>query len=416
MNEADNRGTSVLLPSSSVSIYTKDPETLRAAQETEKDWRFARVKIKTVDGDVETAIQAYKEYASPDLVMIQTDTIDEAFTDRLEALAGHCDEGTGAVVIGPVNDVNLYRRLIDMGVGDYLVRPIEKTVLADVIAKTLIEKIGITGSRLITFLGAKGGVGTSVLAQAMACGIADILGHKTVFLDTAGGWSTAAVGLGFEPATTLAEAAKVAAGNDEDSLNRMLLPLGEKLNVLSSGGDVMLEPTITAEQLEMLVGKLMVKYPVVIADLSQSPDILRKIMLTRANQIVLVATPMLPALRLGRSVMQEIKEARNGGHMDLALVINMQGMAPAFEVGKKDIEAAMECPVAAQIPFDPKIFCANEHESRKLTDDAAGRRLVEQTLLPLVAKDLGGGLEGDTPPPEKSGVLNGFLRKISSKS
>lgn len=416
MSEAENQATSILLPASSVTLFTKDPETLQAAHAVEKDWRFARVKIKIEDGDVESAIGMYGEYSSPDLVIIQTDTIDEDFTNRLAALAEHCDENTSAIIIGPVNDVNLYRRLIDMGVGDYLVRPVEKNVLAEVMVKTIIEKIGLSGSHLIAFIGAKGGVGVSALAQAAACGLADVLGQKTVFLDVSGGWSTASIGLGFEPGTTLQAAARSAAANDEDSLSRMLLQASEKLSILTSGGDVMLEPTLDAEQLEGLVSTLMVKYPVVVADLSQSPNILRKMILTRANQIVLVSTPGLSALRLGRSLMQEIKEIRGGEAGDIQLVINMQGLFPANEVSKNDIEKAMECKISALIPFQPKIFIGHESESKKLTETAEGRGLIEKSLLPVVGKTLAVETKDTATTPEKSGFLNDILHKLSSKS
>jgi pilus assembly protein CpaE len=134
--------------------------------------------------------------------------MDESFMAKLEELASHCDEGTAAVIIGPVNDVYLYRQMIDMGISDYLVKPISSDVMAEVCAKTLIEKIGVKGSRLIAYIGAKGGVGTSLLGQTAALGVSQFMDQKTFLLDTCGGWSTLSVGLGFEPSTTLVEAAR----------------------------------------------------------------------------------------------------------------------------------------------------------------------------------------------------------------
>ncbi len=175
MSEVENQTISILLPNSTVAVYSKDQSTLQAARDLENDWRFARVNVQDEEGDVENAIEAYNDIGSPDLLIIQTDTIDDSFTGRLEELASHCSEGTSAIVIGPDNDVNLYRKLIDMGVSDYMVRPVTAPDLAAVIAKALVEKIGVTGSRLIAVLGAKGGVGASMLSQILACSAADIL-------------------------------------------------------------------------------------------------------------------------------------------------------------------------------------------------------------------------------------------------
>ncbi len=415
MSEADNQATSILLPSSGVAVYSTDQQTLQAARDLENDWRFARVQVQDEEGNVENAIEVYQDIASPDLIIVQTDTIDEAFTERLGALAANCEEGTSAIVVGPDNDVNLYRKLIDMGVSDYLVRPVSSSDLGEVIAKALIDKVGVTGSRLIAVTGAKGGVGATIVAEALACGVADILGQKTMLLDTSGGWSTLGVGLGFEPSTTLSEAARAAENNDEDNLKRMLHNVDERLQVLATGGDVMLEDNVSSEQFEALIDMLMVKSPVVIVDVSHSPSALQKCVMTRANQIIVVSTPTLPALRLARSFIQEVRDLRGGDHGELSLIINMQGQSSTSEVSNNDIEKAMELSVAAYLPFDSKIFLSNESESKKLTDDKAAREVIETKLLPLVRKHLAAN-DGHEPTEPEGSFLDGLLGKLKKKA
>lgn len=417
MSEVENQAISILLPTSTVAVYSKDQTTLQAARDLENDWRFARVNVQDEEGDVENAIEAYQDIGSPDLLIIQTDVIDDSFTARLEELAGHCSEGTSAIVVGPDNDVNLYRKLIEMGVSDYMVRPVTAPDLASVIAKALVEKIGVTGSRLIAMLGAKGGVGTSMLSQMLACSAADMLDQKTILIDTAGGWSTMSVGLGFEPSTTLNEAVRAAENNDEDSLKRMLHHVSDKLSVLATGGDVMLEPTVNPAQLEALIDMLMVKYPVVIVDLSQSAESLQKTVLTRASQILVTSTPTLPALRLARSLIQEVREIRGGEDSDVSLIINMQGQAAGNEVSKKDIEQAMEFSVEAYLPYDAKMFLGNESESKKLTDDKDARALIEKTLVPFLRKIITINASSDGDAEEgQGGLLSGLLGKLKAKS
>jgi pilus assembly protein CpaE len=416
MSEVENQAISILLPMSSVAVYSKDQNTLQAARDLENDWRFARVSVQDEEGDVENAIEAYQDINSPDLLIVQTDTIDSGFTARLEELASHCSEGTSAIVIGPDNDVNLYRKLIDMGVSDYMVRPVSVSELAGVIAKALTEKLGVTGSRLVAVLGAKGGVGATMLSQMLACCSADILGQKTILLDASGGWSTLGVGLGFEPSTTMGEAVRAAENNDEDSLKRMLHKAGEKLDVLAAGGDVMLESTVGSVQMEALIDMLMVKYPVVIVDLSHSAEDLQKTIVSRASQILVVSTPTLPALRLARSLIQEVREIRGGEDRDVNLIINMQGQAAGNEVSKKDIEQAMEFSVAAYLPYDAKLFLGNESESRKLTDDKEGRALVERALVPVLKKIVSVDTEDEEENAAQGGFIGGLLGKLKAKA
>lgn len=416
MSEADNSALSILLPSASVGVFSNDKATLEAAASTLHDWRFARVKVQAREGDARTAAQIYKETPSPDLVIVQTEEINDDFIASLEELASNCQEGTAAIVIGPVNDVYLYRKLIDMGVSDYLVRPLEAPVMANVIAKTLIDRLGVTGSRLIAFIGAKGGVGTSVLAQSTAWGLSDVFQQKGVLLDASGGWSVASVSMGFEPSTTLLEAARAAEEQDEDSLKRMLFAADERLSVLASGGDVMLDPTITPDQMETLLGVLMVKYPVIIADLSKaSPDIAKSV-INKAHQIVVVSTPTVSSLRLARSLIQEIKELTGDDSSKIEMIINMQGISPKNEVRKSDIEAALEFEISTAISYMPEVFLAAEAEGKKLSDNPAGKDMVHINLMPVVQKILSVGPSNyEAVKPANDGFIGGILNKLKAK-
>lgn len=82
MSESEHDVTDILLPSARVAVFSADAETLKSGETIQSDWRFARVEMKIREGGVDAAIEAYKHEASPDLMIIQTDDIDEAFTDR----------------------------------------------------------------------------------------------------------------------------------------------------------------------------------------------------------------------------------------------------------------------------------------------------------------------------------------------
>ncbi len=415
MSEVDSSDTAILLPTASVTVFTKDNETVETARALADDWRFARVDVNVEEGDVGTAISAYASVTSPDLVVVQTDNIDDSFTERLEELAGNCKEDTAAIVIGPVNDVYLYRKLVGMGVSDYLVRPVKPDVFSEVIAKSLIERIGASGSHLVAVVGAKGGVGASVIAQTLAWAAAQNLNQKTMLMDASGGWSSTSVGMGFEPSTTLQEAIRAAENNDEDSLSRMIFKAGERLSVLATGGDVMLDHALIPDQLEHLLDMLVTKFPVVIFDLSQSPAMAKRTVLARAHEIIMVSSPTLPSLRLARTLMSEVKELRGGTAGAIDLVVNMQGMSPVGEVTKADIEAALECKPSAILPFNPKLFVGQESQSKKLADDKAGADIL-RALMPLIRAVVGDSSESaEQGEEEKAGGLGQLFSKLKSK-
>ncbi len=388
---------------------------MEAARALEQDWRFARVSIRVFDGNVENAIAQYGQSASPEILFIETDTTEQSFIDRLDALSGLCNEKTSAIVIGPVNDVNLYRSLTAMGVSDYLVVPVPQDILAEVIATTLIEKLGASGSRLIALIGAKGGVGTSAIAQAMAWMSADTMGQKTLLMDAAGAWTSLPVGMGFEPAASTAEAIKAVVARDHDSLRRMLYNVHEKLFVLATGTEPMLDTPAQIGQFEEILNMTMASHPVVIVDLSGAIPSVKKTILTRAHEIIVVTTPTLPALRCARALMQEIKKLYGGHERALDLIINMAGIAPGREVSRSDIKSALECDASAVIPFDPKLFTGADNDGKNIAADKAGAGIVEK-LMPLLQKIIqrvGGAQAAEQTPDD--GLLGGILGKLKKK-
>lgn len=416
MSEADYHTTDILLPKARVAVFSRDKETLAATDSLHADWRYSRVNVQKFEGDVETAISVFQQEDSPDLVIIQTDEIDDGFTGRLEDLANYCREGTTAIVIGPVNDVYLYRRLIGMGVSDYLVRPIKPEILSQVIAKSLVAKLGVSESRLITVIGAKGGVGTSTLAQLCALVSAGGLGHKTLLMDAAGGASSLSVGMGFDPTTTLSDLSRAVQNNNEDALKRMFFKVDDRLSVISGGGEAMLDMSITAEQYEAVIDKLMVKSPVVIVDLSGAEASVKRRVMARSNQIILVTTPTVTSLRFARSLLKDIGDARGGDIAEVSMIVNMQGKSKGNEVPKAHIEEAMDFKVSGHIPYHPDVFMGADTEISKLAKSREGIEIIKTVLVPILQKSLsavesGGEAEND----KKSGLFGGLLTKLTSK-
>lgn len=397
-----DQSTATLLPSAHVSLFVNDEGVRANAEALGNDWRYARVDIDVTKGDITNAIEALsKARQSPDLVIVETPTTEDVLTDQLETLAEYCDENTAAIVIGPVNDVYLYRTLIGMGVSDYLVPPIEEDAFADMIARTLVERIGTAGSQLVAYVGAKGGVGTSALTRASAQTVVNKLDQKTFLLDAAGGWSYLSVAVGTEPVTTLRSAVRAARDGDEDGFRRIVYNVDERLSVLNCGGDPMLESNIDAKHFEVLIDRLLSTYPVVLMDLSfASPAVMRTVV-ARANSTVVVSTPSLPSLRAARTLMSEIADLRGGENDsntsttrdDIELLINMRGADNAHEVADKDIPDLMGREIALTMPHMPKIFNRAESRNELIRDQKQGDQVLD-ALLPLVKRHVHSGERG----------------------
>lgn len=403
-------GSTILLPEAKIAAFVTDPSILETLRNLENDWRFARVKTTVHEGDVSTACVKLCESESPDLLLVETDDTGDSFLEKLDGLSGACSENTAAIVIGPINDVYLYRKLVGMGVSDYLVRPIEPETLREVLAATLIDRLGVTESRLIVGLGAKGGVGVSALMRELAICISGPLAQRAVLMDLAGGRSYLGVAMGAEPSTTLREAANAAKSADEDSFNRMLHPVEEHLSILCSGMDSLLDDPLTPAEFEAILDRLMTVFPVVAVDLSSAVPSLCRTAISRAHEIVLVSTPLLSSLRTARSLLQEIKDLRGGSNENVHLVINMQGVFPSGEVSASDIESAIERKPDLVLPFNAKSFVSSENRNKPLSQDKSAVKLSEPLIS--LAQRLTGRQKEDSAN-SRNGRWGGLLGKLS---
>lgn len=401
---------STLLPTARVDFYTQDDATALTAEVLKSDWRFVRVGVQIKRADIDSAIADYAGTASPDLVIVETSDISENFIQKLGALAGVCAPGTDAVVIGPTNDVHLYRSLVGMGVRDYLVRPTPQEDIVKVIAHALAEKKGISNARLIAVVGSKGGVGTTTVAQMLAWDIAERLKQKTLLMDAAGSNGTLGVSYGVEPSTGFAEAVRVGASGSDDDMKRIMQSVTDHLSLLVCGGDPVLSARPDPDAVEALINRALQKYPVVVVDLSGASRAVQKRIVSVAARVVMTTTPLLSALRNARTYLGEMKTVR-AGLKDVDLVINMHGMAPGAEVPFGDIKAALDLEPAAKIPYAPKIFAGSEASGRPVGQDRAAQDIL-RALLDVATRGADTTSKEEQSSGGKKDDARGFLRKL----
>lgn len=410
MSDQNPDSLSILLPQASVDVFTLTDKTAKVVKSLEDDWRFSRVTVHVEEGGLDAALNKYNISNSANLVLIETDDIGDAFIEELEKLSNYCSEGTSAIVLGPVNDVNLYRSLVGMGISDYLVHPLEKEAFANVLAGTLIDRMGVSESNLIVVDGSKGGVGASSIAHLLASGVSETIGMKTMSVDAAGGMTTLPVAFGFEPATTLPEIVSVIQSGDDEGMKRLIHTVSDQLHVLASGNEPLLEEAISSENFETILDQLLAVYPVVIADVSNAAPRLKMTALSRAHKVILVTTPVIGSLRHCRTKISEIKALRGGQDDVIELVVNKSGMIPAHEVPDKDIKEALETEPSLILKWEPGVFCAAESKGMPIQEMKGADKLTS-SVLGLV-KNLVGQGEGSSDKP-KEGLLSKLLGKGS---
>ncbi len=113
------------MPRITIQAFCELTETAAMIEAAAEDRRLQRARVKVRMGGGAAAIEAFRHAPTPNVIVIEVQGARSKPLECLDALAEVCDEGTRVVVIGHLNDVTLYRQLLQRGVSDYLMAPVE---------------------------------------------------------------------------------------------------------------------------------------------------------------------------------------------------------------------------------------------------------------------------------------------------
>src|SRR5690242_2671902 len=171
------------IPQITIHAFCETPSLISAMERGLADRRMSRASAKLLPGGIATAIDLYHRETSPNLIIFENRAPVGELYAQLEALADVCVAGTKVIVIGHANDVGLYRELLFRGVSDYAVAPLDPHAVISLISRAYQESETSRFGRVLAFIGATGGAGSSTIAQNVAATIARSYGASVIYAD-----------------------------------------------------------------------------------------------------------------------------------------------------------------------------------------------------------------------------------------
>ena len=198
-------------------------------------------------GGIASAVRALGAMPCPEFLIVD---ISESMDPRsdMQTLADVCEPNTAVLAIGTLNDVTLYRDLINAGVHDYLVKPLSEEDLSDSVlsAIELLKAVEedmdtgaapTSGARQVIFIGVRGGLGASTMAANTAW-LAAERGDKAALLDLDLYFGTDALQFDLEPGRGLVDALENPSRVDSLFLERAVVKPHENLSILAAEAPV----------------------------------------------------------------------------------------------------------------------------------------------------------------------------------
>lgn len=336
-----------------LSAYLEDDESRRVVEQVVRDLVIAHATV--AKGSIRTAIKALGQKRSPKTLVVDVCKSELPLSD-INELAEVCEPGVNVIAIGDRNDVGLFRELLNSGVSDYLVKPItpalvQRALLATADGDSRSRQTSRVG-RLVATVGARGGVGTTMVATSMAWSIANRRQRRVALLDLDLQFGSVALSLDLEPTHGLREALENPGRVDGLYLERSMVQHSDSLFVLSSEEELLDETPYDRQAATALVNELRNKFHYVIVDLPKLPTDESLHILKDSTHLVVVTDLSLVGMRDTLRLVQLALHSNAACHV--TIVANRIGEYREGEIAASEFEKAIGRKIDIKIAFDPK--------------------------------------------------------------
>jgi pilus assembly protein CpaE len=235
-------------------------------------------------------------------------------------------------------------RSMRMGSSDFLQQPLKRAEFSEALTRLeehlqRISRQGRQIGRMYTFVGVKGGVGTTTAAVNFAA-LCARTGKSTVLVDLDMDSGDAAVYLGLRHQYSLADVVDNLDQLDQAMMDGIVTrdPLG--FSVLCAPEEIERSQIITDGHLREIGTFLIERFDVVVVDGSRALDPLLLSCLELSDSIFVVLTPEFPAVRNGQHYMSAL--ARAGyGHDAIKLVVNRYDKRSTLQVNLEQLQQTL---------------------------------------------------------------------------
>jgi pilus assembly protein CpaE len=387
------------IPALTIHAFCETDETSAALEAAGADRRLAKAHLEVSAGGLGAAIVDCAEARAPDLLVVETTLPRSEILARLGTLTERCPPATRVVLIGHVNDITLYRKLVRRGIGDYLVAPVSPDLFVDAVAGLCGTVCETQPGRVIAFIAAKGGSGSSTVCHNAAWAMSEILKSEVVVADLDLAFGTAGLDFNQDSPQGAADALHAPERLDEAVLDRLITRCSQHLGILVAPAALDRDYDISAGACRGLLDALRNYAPFAALDLPHAWAPWVKQALLSADEIVITAAPDLASLRNARNLL-DLLEAGRYDDKPPRLVINMARRRRRPDLTVEEFASALDLEPALVIEFDAETFGLAASNGQMIEEFSRKARAAQQFReLALVLADRSGPKITAKPSP-----------------
>ncbi len=359
----------IRIPQVTIHVFALSEGLLSSATLALSDRRMSRAQTAVHAGGLVAAIEMYQATPSPNVLIVESAGDRRELLEQLGALADVCAARTKVIIVGHLNDVALYRELMDCGVSEYVIAPLEPMSIIALTGRLFkngaTEKFG----RTLAFIGATGGAGSSTIAHNVSAALARMQQTHVILADMDLPFGSVGLGFNLGDVSGIRHALEGASRLDDVLLERLLVKCGPHLSVLPSPASLDQAYDFDEVAFGRLIDVAQSMAPFVALDVPHVWSPWARKTLLSADDIVITAPPTLAGLRNASNLLALVRTARPNDSLP-KVILNHVGMRHRAEITPEKFASALKIQPVACVKFDPAIFSAGANEGRMIADMA----------------------------------------------
>ena len=397
------------VPRISIQAFCESSDTAATMQAAGDDRRMVKAHLRIQMGGIAAAVEAYRSSPTPNVIVIETDRRADDLLAGLDDLAEVCDAGSRVIVVGRVNDIQLYRDLVRRGVSDYLIAPIDVLDIVRAVSQLFSSPDAKPVGRTIAVVGAKGGVGASTIAHNIGWAIARDLWLDAVVADLDLPFGTAGLDYTQDPPQGIADAVQSPERIDTAFLDRLLSKCTDHLSLLAAPATLDKVYDFGTESFDAIFDVLRTTVPFIVLDVPHVWTGWARRTLIGADDILVVAAPDLANLRNAKNMIDLLRAARPNDNRPY-YCLNQIGVPKRPEIKAADFAKALDAEPVATIQFEPQVFGTAANNGQMIAEFQAGHRAAE--TFRQLAQHLTGRAEAKKA---RASLLTPLLEKLKRR-
>jgi MinD-like ATPase involved in chromosome partitioning or flagellar assembly/DNA-binding NarL/FixJ family response regulator len=218
-------------------------------------------------------------------------------------------------------------------------------------APAVVVEARDTPGELIVLYGGKGGVGKSVIATNLACGLAKEVGARVALVDLDLQFGDLGVLLNLPQSQSIIDVIEKIDQADVQYITDIMAEGPAGVRVLTTAPSPELADLVSPDHVQRILTTLRTAYDFVVVDTSSHLGDITLSALDAASRILLITALSIPAVKNAKLALR-LFETLNIPQQQITLVLNR--CEAHTEFNKESIESHLKFPIAVQLPHDPR--------------------------------------------------------------